>query len=83
MQKMADGVAETISGNSGIDDLKNNFRSRTQTLKRPDEKEEKRLSFSLIIPHYRVSPIGSGPIARKHLRLALSNRSVQVRNHIR
>ena len=74
MQKMADGVAEIICG---IDDLKNNLQSRTQTLKYPGEKEEKRLSSSLIIFHYRVSPIGRAPIARKHPRMAFSTRSLK------
>ena len=73
-QQNADGIAEIIRS---INDLKNNSRSRTQTLKHPDEKEEKRLSSSLIIPHYQVSPTGSGPIARKHPQMALSTRSLK------
>ena len=73
-QQTADGVAKIIRG---IEDLKNNSQSRTQTLKHPDEKEEKRLSSSFIIPHYRVSPFGRGPIARKHPQMALSTRSIK------
>jgi hypothetical protein len=71
MQKKIDEIMRSIN------DLKNNHQSRTQTLNHPDKKEEKRLSSSLIIPHHRVSPTGSGPIARKHPRLALSTRSLK------
>ena len=67
-QQTADGVAEIMRS---IDHLQNNSQSRTQTLKHLDEKEEKRLSFSLSFLTTESHPL-AGTQLRESIREWLS-----------